>query len=692
MKNILFAVYLICTAFTTTKAQNLLIKVPSTSTAVIKYSGDNFNKNMPLKKVDGYSFIKNNFFKLLNVDTLTSVQQMGIDFEKDTYQYVSMEDSAMSFVTLLHLKSVPQFLQFIKTSYGTSIKTEKKNGFEFLPVSANAYVGWNENVAIIVNTSYRSGKSYYDEYPYTSETITTTTEVVADTTFTYTDTARLAPVEETKKKNPAKKAPAKKKTTVSPKKNTTTKKSPEKTKTPMEDVEIYDEQTTTVVEAPIEDYDYKSKYYIQDSIDRMKRELWYQQQDMIAKTKQQKTAEKIMGNTFTGNIFSIENELSYKKVIDPAAHASVWFNYENFSKQYWNAYLFRSAYYMFGSMPNYIKDTTDGFKTGMNIYFDKDKMQIDQKVFSANPQIAKLGAAVMDSKQNTSFINYVNPDNIGYLSMSINTEAMANYYYTIMKSYARSYSFLSEYADLVDLYIDMLEIAIDEKGISDLMPGNFLFVMHDMKTKLVNYTDYEYDSEYNAKKVTKTKKELSPDFSFVMETKREDFMQKIANIPLKYAEKGKFNYKQKGGYYELAFSGEKYPITSLYFIVKDGKAIVTTSKDVIDMTLNNTTFSTDKDTKKSILNNNYSVKINSQKLLEKLSGEFSTDVNKEVSNYLVQNIGDIKIESNYKNDMIQSTGIMNINGKHTNSLEFLFDMIEDINNMIEKEKLQRKTD
>ena len=190
-------------------------------------------------------------------------------------------------------------------------------------------------------------------------------------------------------------------------------------------------------------------------------------------------------------------------------------------------------------------------------------------------------------------------------------------------------------------------------------------------------------------KVTKTKKELAPDFTFVIETKREGFMERIANLPVKYAEKWKYNYKNKGGYYELAFDGDKYPISSLYFMVKDGKAIVTTSKDIVDMTLNNTAFNIDADTKKSMLNNNYSLKINSKKLLEKLAPEFNTGTNKKIGNYLMENIGNIKMESSFKDDMIQGTATMDIKGTHANSFEFFFDMIDDINNIIENDKFKK---
>ena len=93
-------------------------------------------------------------------------------------------------------------------------------------------------------------------------------------------------------------------------------------------------------------------------------------------------------------------------------------------------------------------------------------------------------------------------------------------------------------------------------------------------------------------------------------------MQKLAKLPLKYAKKEKYNYQDKGGYYELAFDADKYPISSLYFMVKDGKLVITTSKASIDMAISNTGYALDADTKNSILNNNYSLKINSKKLLD----------------------------------------------------------------------------
>jgi Domain of unknown function (DUF4836) len=681
MKKVLFLLALCGMAFTGVSAQNLLAKVPSSATIVIKYSGENFSKNVPVQKLNSYSFIKNNLFKMMNVDTLTAIQNMGIDLEQDSYQYIANDDSTLSFITLMHIKNSTQFSQFIKASYSAKNKTEQKNGFQFLSISESTYIGWNEAVAVIVNTSYQFKESYYT-HKYKNDTavaVTTTADsaTVDAAVDAVKDAASVAPKTKTAKPKIYKdgyKTP--KKATVGKNKTTTKKKvTPKKKKVDYGDAAV--EETVT------------SAYsYEEDSVENRKRDLWDQQQDMIAKKKQQEEAERIMVSTFTGTVMSIENSVSYKKIIEPAAHISLWLNSDNLLNQYQN-YFSRNMYSILKyAKPSYTKDTSDGFKTSLNVYFEKDKMRMEQKNYSENVEMQNLGKSVMNSKQSNGLLNVVNPGNIGYFSMSINTEAMLNYYYTVMKKYMSNASYMSEYSDMVNVYIDLLQIMIDEKGIAELNPGNYLFVMHDMKTKMVEYTDYEYDKEYNSKEVKKKKKELSPNFTFVMDTKREDFMQKIVKLPLKYSEKNKYNYKDKGGYYELAFDSTKYPVSSLFFIVKDGKAMVTTSKEVVSNTLANKGFAIDEETKKSIMDNNYSIKIDSKKLFDILGTEASTKTNKKICAYMAENMGDIKTESGFKDGMIQGTTTIKVNGNHANSLEFIFNTIEYMNDLYEKDKTE----
>jgi Domain of unknown function (DUF4836) len=677
MKKVLLVVAFCYMAFASASAQNLVTKVPVAATLVIKYGGENFSKTVPVQKLDSYHFIKNNLFKILNVDTLTSIQNMGIDLEQDSYQYISNDDSTLSFVTLMHIKNAPQFLQFIKASYSAKNKTEQKNGFQFLSISENTYVGWNETVAVLVNTTYSKKESYYDhKYKYDTAAVTVVSDSAATVAAQDAADAVKKAVTEAQKATVAKPKVNKNGYKV-PQKAVIGKKKPSVKKVTTKKKKVYNEEIAGA-------YSYE-----EDSVETRKRDLWDQQQDQMAKKKQQAQAEWIMGNTFNGNIVSIETEGSYKKIIEPAAHVSFWINSDNLINQYQN-YFSRNMYsIMRYAKPDTKRDTSNGFKSAVNVYFEKDKMRMEQKAYSADAEIANLGKAIMNSKQNTSLLNVVNPGNIGYFSMSINTEAMINYYYTAMKKYMSNTPYMSEYSDMVNVYIDLIQIMIDEKGIAELNPGNYLFVMHDMKTKMVDYTTYEYDKEYNAKEVKKKKKELSPNFSFVMDTKREDFMQKLAKIPLKYAEKEKYNYKDKGGYYELAFDSTKYPVSNLFFIVKEGKVIVTTSKEVVNNTLTNKGFTIDEETKNAILNNNYAVKIDSKKLFDILATEASTSSNKKICTYMAENMGDIKTESGFKDGMIQGTTTIKIKGNHANSLEFIFNAIEFLNDEFEKKEVEK---
>lgn len=666
IKKIIVSTFLLVT-FATSNAQSLLNKIPNNAAGVIKYAAENFTKNTTLQKLDTYSFVKKDFFKMLHMDSLTSLKSLGINFDKDVYQYFSMQDTSLTFVTLLNLTNAEQFLKVIKANFNSIGKLEKKNGFSFYSADADTYFGWTNDVAMIVNTSYQNKKNYYD-YQYgnsdTAVAATAVVEVATDVTTIYAPTADevLSTQKQPKPKNGKGKKPV-------VKSNTAKIQALKKAKRLKEE----------------------RQRFVADSLETVKRDLWYQQQDMIAKKYQYGVAEKIMNTAFNGSTASIQNEIKYTKIIDPTAHVSVWLNNETLMSQYNNffalgRYYGMGSYYGYGRKTEYQKDTSANFNSAVNVYFEKDKMRMEQKTFSTDAELTKLGNAVMDSKQNASMLNYVNADNIGYLSMSVNTEAMANYYYTVIKKYLNNNAYVNEYSDAVNLYVDLLQILIDEKGIADLTPGNYLFVMHDLKNRLVSYTDYEYDKEYNKKEVKKTKNELTPNFTYIMETRKDAFMQRVMNLPLKYAKKEGWNYTAKNGYNELIFKEGELPISSLYFMVKDGKGIITTSKEVIENTLSGKGFTTDEETKNAILNHNYSLKINTKKVLEKLGPELSTNASKKVNDYLLQNFGDVKMESNVKDGIIQSTTTINIKGEHTNSFEFLFDMMDAINNIMEKEK------
>lgn len=666
-------------------AQTALSKVPAEAVLVIKYSGENLSKSVPVSKLDSYDFIKNKLYKTLGVDSLSSIQNTGINLERDIVQYVLMQDSAVSFVTLMQLKNEQQFLQLLQKNNKTEIISSKDKPYKFLTISNDKYLGWTNQQAVLVYTSYSKPSDYYN-YPY----YTDSAAAVIDSAYAAPDYYSIDSVDVAPPVYEPEPAPKKSKKSTSKSKKGATAKKGKKGAKKAKPVEVAPEEDdwvdappaasdTIIYDQPLYDYSYA------DSIENARREEWYKKKDVYINAKQKFIADSLINTVFTAKHASIENDIRYAKIIDPSAHISAWFNYDNLMTQLWStAYL--KMYGLFGGNLYDKEKTNQGFTTGINLFFDKDKVRVEQKLYSPDPELAQLGRDMFKNKQKTSLANYINADNIAYFSGSFNTEAVGNYYYRIMKQYMANGYFFKEYGDLVNIYIDLMEIIIDEKAIAELMPGNMVFVLHDMSSKTVSYSTYEYDKDFNQTEIKKTKKELSPNFTIAFETKRPDFLQKLVNLPVKYAEKGNFKYADKGGYYELSFDPEKDPISSLFFIVKDEKIVITTSKKMIDLTISGATRKLPADIKKSVFKNNYSFKINSEKLLQQVDPELSTETMRKIKNYLEQNLGNVLLESRIKDGMMQSTGTMSIKGTHNNSFEFFFNIIDNINDILGDDK------
>lgn len=674
------------------KAQSLLNKVPANAVMAVKYSGDNLSKNVPLKKLGSYNFVKNNLYKMLKIDSLESLESTGINFAQDACQYVTMDDSCINFTSLFSISNKEQFLKLVQASYHAEMKPVMKNGFEFLGISGNTYIGWNDKQAVLVYSNYQNKGNYYD-YKYSTAAADSAVAIVdsaaSDSAVQAAVDSAVAAVkaaaDSAAKANEIKKGKSIKKQKETAKTKTSkgkTKKTAPKKKAPVQEEEKIEE----IVEAPIGEYNY-------DTTGQAAREAWEKEQDKYYAAKQSKNADSIINIVFNSNNASIETEPSYKKTIDPAANVSVWLNYDNLLYQYWN-YIFKGwrsiVHYPSPSAKYADNSQNKGFRTGMNIYFEKDKMRMEQKMFTPDDQMAAIGRDVYNSRQSPALAGLINPGHIAYLSASINTEAMANYYYKLIRQYLGNYPYTREHADMIDVYMDFLEIIIDEKAIAEVMPGNMVMVLHNMKTKTVTYTDYTYDENFKATETKKTREELSPDFTFAMETKKEAFLKKIANLPLKYAEKEKFNYKEKGGYYELSFDEGKYPLSSLYFIVNGGRAIITSSKEVVDMALANKSYELDAASKNSVLNNNMAMRIDTKKMIQQINPQLTSSASKKISQYFEDNMSDVKMEGGIKDGMMYSTATMGITGNHANSLEFFFNMIDEVNSIMEKDKEERE--
>lgn len=621
-------------------AQELTGKIPEEAAMVIRYAGGNMSQKMTAEKFDTYALLKKKFFNAFKTDGKTSLQGTGINMEADAYQYLTTTDSTTGFVTLVSISNVEKFNQFIKSKNQDNIPIVAKQGFQFYPISSNTFLGWNQKVAVMVITSYNSHRYYQPE-------------VLIDTVAAYGSVGEMAPYADSSIS--LEKVEAASDSVAMAVVDTT--------------ISAIDSSVETTQSVVGDDAVAAADETEAERANREASEKFYREEALRKDSVQLANAENILQLTFTDAFASsVRNNGSFNKLIDPNADISFWMDSTGLLSKL-------GAFYAKPSMFNY--NMMPGYSQAANLYFDKDKVRIEQQLYSASAETAKLFKEIYNSKQNPSFVNYLRPSDLGFMSLSVNTEALMVFYYDMAKKIIAGVPYIGKETEMIDAYVDVLEIMIDEKAIANMLPGNGMIVLHGLTPKKVKYIAYDYDENYNAKETTKTKTELSPDFSVLFETKNERIFNKLINLPVKFSKDSKYKYEKTGDFYTLTFD-ENNIIDRLYFKVKSGKCIITTSLQNVTVNGPSESIGLDAATKQSVINSNYSGRINFNNIITALSSEVTDKKGKKSMAYLQANVRDLKFESSIKNDLIKTTTVLNIAGKHKNSLEYFFNVIENL--------------
>jgi len=615
-------------------AQEFTSRVPESSFTVIHYSGNTLTSTIPISKLDQYGMIKQHFFEALRLDTAHSLSESGIDFSSDLLQYAVYRDKTLGFITLFSISNPEYFVRLVDANYGAELRPMKRDGYEIVYLSDQSTIAWNGNYGVFVYGNFM-GKKRYNPYEYsTSDTALAIPEPdVADSVE-----ALVPEIQEPD----------------------TTLASPE-----INDEEVPDTSVVTY----------------QGVWDNNQYQQWNHEQDSIAKLRVRAFAESISSAHFKLEFPTAMELTGYRRVVNNNAAVSLWMNSNNIFQLYM-AFAFNTTFMPYknaldiNASPAY---TEDGLFTGTNFYFLKDKVHAESLTYSPSENLKKQMKALYGQKQKKSISGFINPDNLGYVSFSFNTETAIHSYYDQIKKYLSYYEYSRGYSDIINLYIDLMEIVIDEKGIADLFPGNYLMVLHGLSTRQVKYTDYEYDDNFEYKTIQKTKNQLSPDFSFVMDTRREDFMRKALDVPLKYAEKNNYDYQKHDDYYELKFPDGESVYSSLYFMVSGGRLVVTSNRDVIDKVMRGIPFNAGKEVANRIRDNVFAAHINLAGIMDEMKLQVSEESDKKIITYLSENLKSADAFTGYKKGELKGTLDVQMSNNFENSLMGIFEMIEKVN-------------
>ena len=657
MKNLIL--FLVICFSAVVNAQDLASKVPNNAPFAMCFNGKNLNEKVAIKTIQEYPWMQELLEKQLKF-LPKDLSQTGIDLINKHYQYYISKDTVMNYVVLLPLNNASLFEKMIQAKYGDSLKVKKQANYMSVSTSKNHHLAWNDKFAVLVNANYsKPKKSSYAE-PYSDLELMDSTAVIVDSATVNYDTTPAYDIEEIKATpDPDKKEKATKGKNKKGKK--TKKKAEEPVYTGPTEEEIYAAQEKANAEL--------------EETNRKLLELETKKNDSIEKVKIVPVVESIFKESFDSKTEITSMNSAIFKNNNPKSDFYIFADLDALTSQLYSSFAGGNTA-LAGIYKNGLLDSN----YHINGYFEKDRIRLNQVITPKNEETKKSYQEICDAKIDKNLLNYIGNNVLGYYAISMDTQAIMNYEYKILKNTLNSvYQSYSKDASgtEADVLIDAVALFLDEKAIADLVPGNAVFVLHDLKKVQREYVDISYDENYEQIETKGTKDEIQPDFTFMMNTRNESFVNKLLKLPLNKSKFTATDYQLTNGYYTIHFEKDNL-FENLYLGLKNGVFMLTTSKVNIENLIQQTIMPLHADFKKTISKNNAAAWFDLQKIITASRTELDKDAKSNYYDIALKIAGEITVESKFKNGAIVSDASYTIKGEHTNSLQYFFDVINEL--------------
>lgn len=252
----------------------------------------------------------------------------------------------------------------------------------------------------------------------------------------------------------------------------------------------------------------------------------------------------------------------------------------------------------------------DKFKTGyqdglLDLVQEGNVLKLKGSV-GLDKTLAEMTKRMYARKPNAKFSKYLTDKTLGFFNVNINSEA----YLREMPAYMAKYysGLLGPQQDVVEWGLMALEIALDEKAIAQVMPGDHLVVVNGLRKFKKDYIDYTYDDDYNATEVKKTKEETLPVFIWMFTSKDQRLIKKGLEMAVS---------KQAGQIHDgiYSFSTKKAMDFPMYVLLKEDLVMVSNDSLALnDIRQNKMNASVNKDFVKLMKQNKMSAAMDLQKL------------------------------------------------------------------------------
>lgn len=602
----------------------------------------------------------------------------GIKYDATQYHYAVFNDSVKTYTAHFLLDNKEKFQEFINSSKKKGLEISKRNNYSYVNLDDEMFVAWNDKQAVLKLIGYdKPSAEWNDEMTADSAAVTidSAAAAVMDSAAVAVDSAYVEKAFDYKEeikylKDDIQylKEDIKEYQAEIAKKQKDIKYLEKHHKYPEEEKDSSDKNYSE------KESEYTLPHMEEEMDEETEEDSIYQKQMDSLKIEKFKITKKLAEKDFD-DYFNSTLELDVSKDIlsfrDGTSDVFVYTDYGRIVNN--GAYGKIMSHYPFGNLMVKAYNSNSSY----NLYFDNDKVRLVNSYQHKNEAVQKSLNSVYKGKKNKKLTALINDKSIGYYAINVD----GNKYFDVMYSLLKD-SGEGDYQKEMELVMETMKIVLDEKAITKIAPGNGIFVLNELKSKTVEYTDYEYDDDYNEKEVKKTKEIAVPNFTFAFATENEGYWNRIFDMMTTNKVTAK-KFSKNGDFYAFSEGKNDGYFDKLFFTVKDGIVYVTTSTDNIS-SKNQSEISEKwaKDSAKYPLSGRFDI----QKLMVGLEKEFKTQSERKTLDLLKKNLGEVYFKTEAKGEKIETEVNYNIKNASENSLMYFFDVIDEVYKMKESDK------
>lgn len=596
----------------------------------------------------------------------------GIKYDATQYHYANFNDSVKTYTAHFLLDNKEKFQEFINSSKKKGLEISKRKNYSYVNLDDELFVAWNDKQAVLKLIGYdKPSAEWNDEMTADSVAVTIDSAAVAvdsayaEKAFDYKEEIKYLKDDIQYLKEDIKEYKAE-----ITKKEKDIKYLEKHHKYPEEEKDSSDKNYSE------KESEYTLPHMGEEMDEETEEDSTYQKKMDSLKIEKFKITKKLAEKDFD-DYFNSAPELDVSKEIlsfhDAASDVFVYTDYGRIVNN--GAYGKIMNHYPFGNLMGKAYNSNSSY----NLYFDNDKVRLVNSYQHKNEAVQKSINSVYKGKKNKKLTALINDKSIGYYAINVDGNKYFDLMYSLLKDSGEG-----EYQKEMELVMETMKIVLDEKAITKIAPGNGIFVLNELKSKTVEYTDYEYDDDYNEKEVKKTKEIAVPNFTFAFATENEGYWNRIFDMLTTNKVTAK-KFSKNGDFYAFSEGKNDGYFDKLFFTVKAGIVYATTSTENISAK-NQSEISEKwaKDSAKYPLSGRFDI----QKLMVGLEKEFKTPSERKTLDLLKKNLGEVYFKTEAKGEKIETEVNYNIKNASENSLMYFFDVFDEVYKMKESDKKQ----